>query len=100
MDDVAKSRLVHNEALFRAINEQVLFLEERLGNRDGLFLCECADIACLEKVSLHVDEYARIHDDERRFFVVPGHERAEVETVVKRHPNYLVVEKKVPVSQI
>jgi hypothetical protein len=89
---------VQNEALFRAINEQVLSLEERFGNPNGAFLCECADTGCLEKVFLHLDEYARIHAEDLRFFVVPGHERAENETVLERHPDYLVVEKKRPIQ--
>jgi hypothetical protein len=29
-----------------------------------------------------------------RFAVVPGHELPEIETVVERHPAYLVVEKR------
>lgn len=100
MDEVTKSRLAHNEAIFRSINDQVLALEERFGSRDGSFLCECADTKCLESVFLRLEEYERIHDDHRRFFVVPGHERPEIETVVERHPNCLVVQKKIPVPQI
>jgi hypothetical protein len=96
---MTKSRLAHNEAIFRTINEQVLSLEERFGSRDGRFICECADTDCLETVSLGIDEYQRIHDDDRRFFVVPGHERPEIETVVERHADYLVVEKTILVPQ-
>src|SRR5512133_4026356 len=98
VDEVTQSRLAQNEALFRSINEQVLALEERFGARDGGFLCECVDTACVEHVVLRLDEYERIHDDPRRFFVVPGHEQPEIETVAERHPKYLVVQKKVPVS--
>ncbi len=100
MDDLTKSRLAHNEAVFRSINEQVLALEERFGSRDGGFLCECADPACAENVFLRLDEFERIHEDQRRFFVVPGHERLEIETVLERHTDYLVVRKNVPVRQI
>ena len=100
VDEVTQSRLAHNEALFRSINEQVLALEERFGARDGGFLCECVDTACVEHVVLRLDEYERIHDDPRRFFVVPGHEQPEIETVAERHPKYLVVQKKAPVSRI
>ena len=100
MDEVTKGRLAHNETIFRSINTQVLALEERFGSREGGFLCECADTACTENVFLPLDEYERIHDDDRRFLVVPGHERPETETVVERHPDYLVVEKKVPIPSI
>lgn len=100
MDEVTKSRLAHNEAIFRSINDQVLALEERFGSREGGFLCECADTSCLESVFLRLDEYGRIHEDDRRFFVVPGHERPEIEAVVERHGNYLVVQKRVPVPEV
>lgn len=100
MDEVTKRRLAHNEAIFRSINDQVFALEERFGSRDGGFVCECADVRCVESVFLGLDDYGRIHDDDRRFLVVPGHERPEIEVVVERHANYLVVEKKVPVPEI
>jgi hypothetical protein len=100
MDEVTTSRLAHNEAIFRSINDQVHALEERFDGREGGFLCECADTRCAQHVFLRLDEYERIHDGDRRFFVIPGHERPEIETIVERHPEYLVVEKKVPVPQL
>lgn len=92
------NRLVHNEGIFRAINEQVLALEERFGSRDGTFICECSETTCLANVILPLAEYERIHDGPARFFVVPGHERPELETVVERHPDYVVVQKNDPES--
>ena len=100
VDEVTKSRLAQNEVIFRSINEHVVALEERFGNGDGSFLCECADIACAEMVVLTLDEYERIHGDGSRFFVVPGHEQAEIESVVERRPSYLVVHKDVPVPSL
>jgi hypothetical protein len=100
MDEVTKRRLAQNEAIFRAINGQVLELEEKFGSRDGGFICECADASCSENVFLRLDEYERIHADEQRFVVVPGHERPEIETVLERHPAYLVVEKAIPVPAL
>ena len=96
VDETSKHRFAHNEVLFRSINDQVLSLEERFGSREGGFLCECAEASCSETIFLGLEEYERIHADERRFFVVPGHEVIEIETVVERHANYLVVEKNVP----
>jgi hypothetical protein len=100
MDEVTKLRLAQNEAIFRAINEQVLGLEEKFGSRDGGFTCECADASCTANVFLPLDEYERIHADEQRFFVVPGHERPEIETVLERHAAYFVVEKAVRVPAL
>jgi hypothetical protein len=39
-------------------------------------------------------EYEAIRAEPTRFFVVPGHERPEIESVVERHGAYLVVEKR------
>lgn len=100
MDELTRSRLAQNAVIFRLINDQVLTLEERFGSRDGGFLCECADTRCVESILLRLDEYKRIHADVRQFFVVPGHERAEIETVVEHHSNYLVVEMKGLPAQI
>lgn len=41
-----------------------------------------------------VAEYQAIRADPTRFAVLPGRELPEVESVVKRHPTYLVVEKR------
>jgi len=38
-------------------------------------------------------EYEAVRANPRRFMVVAGHERLDAETVVERHPEYLVVEK-------
>jgi hypothetical protein len=100
MNELTKTRLVHNEVLFRSINDHVLAVEEQYGSRHGGFLCECADVKCSQFVVLHLDEYQRIHADSRRFFVVPGHERTEVQTVVERHPGYLVVEMSIAVPSL
>jgi hypothetical protein len=97
VDETSQRRFAHNEVLFRSINETVLELEERFGSGDAGFLCECADVSCSETVFLRLDEYHRIHAAERRFFVVPGHEWPEIETVVERHAGYFVVEKHVPI---
>jgi hypothetical protein len=100
VDDVTKQRLAANEAVFRAINEQILSLEDRFGSPEAGFVCECADASCAETVQLPLDDYEAIHEDKQRFFVVPGHERADIEEVVARYDTYLVVEKKVPVPEL
>jgi hypothetical protein len=42
-------------------------------------------------MTLEESDVVREQDD--RFAVVPGHESSELETVVKRHERYLVVDK-------
>jgi hypothetical protein len=38
-------------------------------------------------------DYERVRADPRRFVVVAGHEVPDAESVVERHPGYLLVEK-------
>ena len=94
MQDEMQKRLGSNEAVFREINEGI----ERgqwPGEEDApiSFRCECARLGCNELLELSVREYERVRSNPRRFLVLPGHERLEVEVVVERRPGYLVVEK-------
>ena len=94
MADELQERLGANEAVFREINEGI----ERgqwPGEEDApiSFRCECAKLGCNEMIELSVREYERVRANPRRFLVLPGHERPDVETVVVRRPGYLVVEK-------
>jgi hypothetical protein len=94
MDDVSKQRLIHNEQVFRAVNDEVEALENHFGTTSGRFICECSDVGCATTVELPLDEYKRVRSDPYRYFVLPGHETAAVEDVVERHETYLVVRKR------
>lgn len=94
MNDEAQDRLGLNEALFREINEGI----ERgqwPGEEDSpvSFRCECARLGCNELVEATVREYEHVRANPRRFIVLPGHERLDIEMVVERKPGYLVLEK-------
>jgi hypothetical protein len=94
MKDEVQERLGANEALFREINEGI----ERgqwPGEEDSpvSFRCECARLGCNELVELTVRAYERVRSNPRRFIVLPGHEQLDVEVVVERDPEYVVVEK-------
>lgn len=93
MDELTRRRLVHNEEVFKAVNEEVS--EAHAGGDDGrtAFVCECADRACTERVPLSADEYREVRADPHRFVVAPGHVVPELEQVVERHGDYEVVEK-------
>ncbi|MGZ4307849.1 MAG: hypothetical protein ACXVZN_02570 [Gaiellaceae bacterium] len=60
------------------------------------FSCECADAECVETIAMTVDEYEAVRAKATQFAVVPGHEAPDIERVVERHPNYLVIEKEHP----
>jgi hypothetical protein len=94
-------RLALNEALFRAANERMARWEERHRiEATELYFCECADPECREKVPLRESDYERVRSDSDHFFVVPGHEVIEVETVIESHEGWAVIEKDPEVQQI
>lgn len=87
-------RLALNEAAFRVANERAKGWEER--HRDSateLYLCECSDSSCLLRVPLSREAYEAVRASSRHFFCVPGHEVADVETVIETYERYVVVEK-------
>lgn len=76
-------------------------VNEAIEPRDGaggtaVFVCECGNLGCSETVEISVAEYEEVRTDFDRFFVVPGHEIDEVDEVVERRPDYLIVVKRAP----
>jgi hypothetical protein len=87
-------RLGENETIFRTANERMAGWEERDRlEAIELYFCECADPTCTQKVRLGGPDYERVRSDPTHFFVVRGHEVADVETVLESHPDWVLVEK-------
>jgi hypothetical protein len=82
-----------NEDIFREMNERLEQLGEEFGERNIEFVCECADPACSESIPIPASVYEAVRARGRRFVMVPGHERAEVERVIEEQADYVVVEK-------
>jgi hypothetical protein len=93
MDEFTRRRLLHNEQLFRAINDEVQHSHPAPNGQKIGFICECSDRGCTETVELTVDEYRSLRRCEDRFVVLPGHVVRELERVVETHPDYEIVEK-------
>jgi hypothetical protein len=93
--EVRQVRAAENQSLFRAINERIKSLNDAfcLMLPLGEWVCECADVACVERIAMTGAEYEAIRQSSNRFPVLPGHEQAEVEGVVQANDRYLVVEK-------
>jgi len=93
-DDELQRRLASNEDVFRKVNEGI----ERgqwpgeEGQRIG-FRCECARLGCNLLLELTPTEYEHVRAAPNRFVMIGGHEIAKVETVIKRMPGYVIVEK-------
>lgn len=76
----------------RRVNEAI----ERgaAGTGTAVFVCECGNLGCNEKVELTIAEYESVRSGFERFLIVPGHEIEAIEDVIERHPSYLVVAKR------
>ena len=92
-----EERAIRNEEVFREVNGHIAALEESL--RDVRFdeplhlVCECSHTGCAAPLEVESETFDRVREEPLRFFVAPGHEDLEVESVVEEHPSYLIVEK-------
>jgi hypothetical protein len=92
-----EQRAIRNEEIFREVNGHIADLEESMS--DGYsdeplhLVCECAHTGCSAPLEVDSATYHRIRKDPLRFFVTPGHEDLQVESVVEDGPGYLIVEK-------
>jgi hypothetical protein len=88
------------QVLFRDINEKL----ERLNTSFneiiplGDFVCECADITCIERIAMTLAEYEELRAHPTRFAVRHGHLSPEGERVVEKRIGYTIVEKLGPAS--
>lgn len=92
----SEERAIRNEALLREVNVHIADLEERV-NDPGESLplvCECAQTGCMVPISVDQATFEAVRENPLRFLVVPGHEQADVESVIERHSGYLIVEKR------
>ena len=92
MDERARNVGV-NEALFRAVNEQIESLNQQLQAPDMQVVCECGDPQCVARLSITYEEYERVRKDPRRFVIAPGHDIPDVETVLEKHDEFHIIEK-------
>jgi hypothetical protein len=90
-----EQRAARNEALFREVNQNIARLEERHGTTATVpvYVCECASAGCTSQIAIDPQTYRRVRKNPRLFFLLPGHEDPQLERVVEKHPEFLVVEK-------
>ena len=96
-----EERIGLNEAVFREVNERIEDLAETfdLKTQSLDLICECGDVACVERVSMTRAEYEELRSNPHHFAVHPGHEYPDVETVVAKQKGYDVVSKNRGVSE-
>jgi hypothetical protein len=102
MSSLWEQRAARNEALFREVNENIARLEERHGStaKEPVYVCECANAGCAEPIEIDPETYRRVRAQPRLFIVRPGHEDPQLERVVERHDDYLIVEKTGEAGQV
>jgi len=89
-----QQRIEENEKLFREVNERVAQMHAGYqSDPDPEWVCECGDETCFERIAVPVGEYREIRSHKDWFVIKPGHEKPEVERVVREHDGYRVVEK-------
>ena len=82
--------------MYRAVNLEIARVNEEIGGgpHDRLaILCECGEDGCDTTLDVTQAEYDEAHQQRDRFMVAPGHEDEQIEHVVKRTPEYLIVDK-------
>jgi hypothetical protein len=89
MAGAPEERLAINEASFRKVNEGI----EAGSDTRLAFACECGRLGCNQLIELSRADYEAVRAHPRRFFLLASHELLEVERVVERHDDYVVVEK-------
>jgi hypothetical protein len=95
LDDERRRRAAKNQSLFREVNERI---EETVTPSAMFtqFVCECADLSCMDSVAMTVEEYEHVRATSNSFVVAAGHEDLTVEQVIEATDRYLVVAKLAP----
>ena len=88
--DVRHRAAVAHQLFFREVNDRIAEISDRFGG-NAEYVCECRDLACAEVVPFSIQEYAAIRANSNCFFVLSGHEVADVEEVVGGDDRYLIV---------
>jgi hypothetical protein len=94
--DARDERVARNEAMYRAVNRELQRASEETGadaNDQLEVLCECGREGCSTTLTLTSTEYDEAHAQRDRFVVTSGHENPQIERVVARKEQYLIVDK-------
>jgi hypothetical protein len=74
-------RIAENQSRFREANERIEQTADSMHLVGPIpFVCECPTAACTELVRMTIAEYEGIRANDRRFFVLPGHEGPAVQS--------------------
>jgi hypothetical protein len=88
-----EERLAMNETVFREMNERVTEGDDAVDDATLEVYCECANLDCIERLTLTSDEYRQARSDPAQFVVSVGHEVLDVEEVVVSTDRFEIVRK-------
>lgn len=97
-DDDGRRRAGRREANLRLLNERIVdamkLLSDRSDAPDRLRLaCECANEHCDATIDVPAETFLELRGSTVRFAVAEGHVVTDVERIVSRHGDWVVVEK-------
>lgn len=97
-----KQRLARNEAFFREVNEGIDEVASSLGDDDHRYeyVCECSDTTCSARIELTRAEYEHVRQESTWFVLAPGHVTTQIEGVVEREQDHVLIEKVGPAAVI
>jgi len=97
-------RIARNEALFRDLNERTKEITESLTHGEPPrileIFCECGQADCVMKLVVGTNVYETVRAHAVQFLVADGHDAPDVERVVARTDEYLIVAKFDEAAQI
>lgn len=93
MNHTEEARIARTEAVFRHVNERIAEASERVENGQTVFVCECADPDCHDRLHVPREQYEDVRSESTHFLVAEGHDIPDYERVVEKRSGYAVVEK-------
>jgi len=96
MDDARERKLAQNEALARAVNEEVEKLVSVWADESTAIelICECSLATCSERIHVPRTDYHRTRESPVRFLVCDEHVVEEIEDRIGTAGDATVVEKR------
>jgi hypothetical protein len=94
-----EERQAYNEALYRELNEHKAHWIKH-GLPTAGFRCECVTLHCGARFRLSPEHWEEVRSRPNWFAVAPGHVALDLEVVVKKYPEFWLVEKRGEAEEI
>lgn len=85
-------RQAHNQALFRAVNENIATLATRFEAETQAYFCECSQAGCTQMLDVPAPIYDRVRSDPSHYLIRADHQDATQEVIVEDFGDYLIVQ--------